>query len=323
MITLDAHQTAQLLPYPQLADGIEAMLMEMRSGTARAPERLHFPLTEPERGRRTGVLLVMPAVNRDVAMTKHITVHPENCRAGKPSIIGEVMVFDPHTGERQMLLDGPTVTGRRTAAVTLFAASKFAPRPKGPVLIVGAGVQARAHLEAFAAGMGTRHFMIFSRSPERAHALADHAATLGVEATVVDAIEPVLNTVSIVITATTSSEPVLPDSDVTRWRDDIFVAGVGAFRPDMRELPPQLCRDAAVRGTLVVDTWEVKHEAGDLLHAAIDWGRAAPLMDAIITPDRFRSSGPVLFKSVGYALWDLAAVLCARANLAKDGVPAA
>ncbi|MBN9113850.1 MAG: delta(1)-pyrroline-2-carboxylate reductase family protein, partial [Pandoraea sp.] len=157
----------------------------------------------------------------------------------------------------------------------------------------------------------------------RAHALAEHAATLGVEATVVDAVEPVLNTVSIVIAATTSSEPVLPDSDVLRWRDDIFVAGVGAFRPDMRELPPQLCRDAAVRGTLVVDTWEVKHEAGDLLHAAIDWGRAAPLLDAIITPDRFRSSGPVIFKSVGYALWDLAAVLCARANLAKDGVPAA
>lgn len=320
MITLDARQTAQLLPYSPLADAIEAMLMEMRSGTARAPERMHFPLTDnaDHRGRRAGVLLVMPAANRDVAMTKHITIHPENCRAGKPSIIGEVLVFDPRTGERLMLLDGPTVTGRRTAAVTLFATRKFAPRPQGPVLIVGAGVQARAHLEAFVAGLGTRHFLIYSRSPERAHALAAHAETLGAEASVVDAIEPVLNNVSIVITATTSSEPVLPDTDAIRWRDDIFVAGVGAFRADMRELPPQLCRDAAVRGTLIVDSWEVKHEAGDLLHAAIDWGRAAPLMDAIITPDRYRSSGPVLFKSAGYALWDLAAVLCARKQLADD-----
>lgn len=317
MITLDARQTAQLLPYPRLADAMEAMLMEMRSGTARAPERVHFALTEPERGRRGSTLLVMPAVNRDVAITKHITLHPENCKAGTPSIIGEVLAFDPRTGERQLLLDGPTLTGRRTAALTLFATRKFAPRPQGPVLLVGAGVQARAHLEAFVAGLGTRHFMIYSRSPERAHALAEHAASLGAEATVVDAIEPVLNNVSVIVTATTSSEPVLPDTDAIRWRDDIFVAGVGAFRPDMRELPPQLCRDAAVRGTLIVDTWEVKHEAGDLLHAGIDWGRAAPLMDAIITPDRFRSSGPVLYKSVGHALWDLAAVLCARATLAE------
>ncbi|GAB3625667.1 ornithine cyclodeaminase [Pandoraea terrae] len=320
MITLDARQTALALPYPQLSEAIESILMEMRSGTARAPERLHFPLVEvgERKGKRTGILLIMTATNRDVAMTKHITVHPENRSLCKPSIMGEVLVFDPHNGERLMLLDGPTVTGRRTAAVTLLAAKKFAPRPQGTVLIVGAGVQARSHLEAFVAGLGSRHFLIYSRSHDRAQALADHAATLGAEASVVETLEPALGSVSIIVTATTSTDPVLPDSDRMRWRDDVFVAGVGAFRPDMRELPPQLCRDAAVRGTLVVDTWDVKHEAGDLLHAGIDWGRAVPLMDAILTPDRFRSSGPVLFKSVGYALWDLAAVLCARASLARD-----
>lgn len=312
MIMLDARQTAQALPYPQLATAIEAMLGEMRAGTARAPERLVFNLGDDKPGKSAGILLVMPASNNQLAMTKHITVHPENGRDGLPVILGEVLVFDARNGERLMVLDGPTLTSRRTAAVSMLAVQKFAPRPNGPVLIVGAGAQARAHLEAFATGLGSRHFLLYSRTRRKTEALAEFAETLGVEATVVDTVEPALNQVSLVVTATTSNKPVLPDASAMRWRDDIFITAMGAFRPDMRELPPQLCREAAVRGSLVVDTWAVKHEAGDLLHAEIDWGRAVPLTDAVLTPDRFRSRGPVIFKSVGCALWDLAAVLCAR-----------
>lgn len=314
MITLDAQQTAQALPYPELANAIETMLTEMRSGSAHAPERLvcHVGNGDGRDGRPGGILLVMPASNRDIAMTKHVNVHAGNARHGLPAIQGEVLVYDANNGKRLMLLDGPVLTSRRTAAVSLLAARKFAPRPRGPVLIVGAGVQARAHLEAFAAGLESRHFMLYSRTRANAQALANHAQTLGVEATVVDSVEGALQSATVVVAATTSTAPVLPDSGAMRWRDDIFIAAVGAFRPDMQELPPQLCRDAAVRGTLVIDTWEVKHEAGDLLHAGINWSRAVPLVDAVLTPDRFRAGGPVLFKSVGCALWDLAAVLCAR-----------
>lgn len=321
MIMLDARQTAQALPYPPLAAAIEAMLIEMRAGTARAPERLVFKVGD-DASKSTGMLLVMPACNRDLAMTKHITVHPDNGRHGLPVILGEVLVFDAHNGERLMVLDGPTLTSRRTAAVSMLAAKKFAPRPGGAVLIIGAGAQARAHMEAFAAGLGSRHFLLYSRTRRKTEALAEYAETLGVEASVVDAVEPALSQVSLVVTATTSHRPVVPDAGVMRWPDDIFITAVGAFRPDMQELPPQLCRDAAVRGSLLVDTWEVKHEAGDLLHAEIDWGRTVPLMDAVLTPDRYRTRGPVIFKSVGCALWDLAAVLCARQH-GEDAAPAA
>ena len=53
------------------------------------------------------------------------------------------------TGQRALVLDGPTVTARRTAAVSLLAAQRLAPGSDGPLLIVGAGAQAQAHLEAF------------------------------------------------------------------------------------------------------------------------------------------------------------------------------
>ena len=71
------------------------------------------------------------------------------------------------------LLDGPTVTARRTAAVSLLAAQQLAPRRDGPMLIVGAGVQGRAHLEAFHEGLGLRSVKIASRSPGSAQALAE------------------------------------------------------------------------------------------------------------------------------------------------------
>jgi ornithine cyclodeaminase len=50
---------------------------------------------------------------------------------------------------------------------------------------VGAGVQGRAHLDAFHQGLGTTEVKVASRTPESAHALVAHARTLGMHAEVV------------------------------------------------------------------------------------------------------------------------------------------
>lgn len=317
---LDAAQTAARLPYPELAVAIADMLGELRAGTAMAPPRLALPVGDvtaasPE---GEGTLLVMPARNADLVMTKNITVHPGNPARGLANILGEVVVADAHTGVRLALLDGPTVTGRRTAAVSLLAAQRFAARPDGELLIVGAGVQATTHLEAFAAGLPLRRVWLHSRTADKAHALAAHARGLGLEAEVLESaageIEAVLDRVSMVVTVTSSRTPVLPDLDAGCWRDDHFIAAVGAFRPDMCELPPALCRGAAQAGRLLADTlFGIEDEAGDLLQAGIDWAAVQPFETAILAADaiRARTGSPLVFKSVGYALWDLAA--CALA----------
>ncbi|WP_006577911.1 delta(1)-pyrroline-2-carboxylate reductase family protein [Cupriavidus sp. HPC(L)] len=316
---LDAAQTAARLPYPDLAVAIADMLGELRAGTAMAPPRLALPVGDVSAAapEGEGTLLVMPARNADLVMTKNITVHPGNPARGLPNILGEVVVADAHTGVRLALLDGPTVTGRRTAAVSLLAAQRFAARPDGELLIVGAGVQATTHLEAFAAGLPLRRVWLHSRTADKAHALAAHARRLGLEAEVIDSagdIDTVLARVSMVVTVTSSRTPVLPDLAAGCWRDDHFIAAVGAFRPDMCELPPALCRGAAQAGRLLADTlFGIEDEAGDLLQAGIDWAAVQPFETAILAADaiRARSGSPLVFKSVGYALWDLAA--CALA----------
>ncbi|WP_423192614.1 delta(1)-pyrroline-2-carboxylate reductase family protein [Cupriavidus sp. H18C2] len=310
--TLDAAATAARLPYPELARAIASMLGELRAGTAMAPPRIALPVGDAAQGQ--GTLLVMPACNRDIVMTKNITVHPDNPSRGLPNILGEVLVADAHTGQRVAMLDGPTVTGRRTAAVSLLAAQSFAADPDGELLIVGAGVQAQTHLEAFIAGLPVRKVWLQSRTRDKAEALAAQARLLGVAAEVVDDVAAVLPRVSMVVTVTSSRSPVLPDLDSGLWSDRHFVAAVGAFRPDMCELPPQLCRTASAAGRLLADTlFGIEDEAGDLLQAGIDWQTVQPFETAILQADalRARAGSPLVFKSVGYALWDLAACILA------------
>jgi ornithine cyclodeaminase len=314
LIPLDAASTAARLPYPELAAAIADMLGELRDGTAMAPPRIALTVGDAQDGE--GTLLVMPARNRRLVMTKNITVHPDNPRRGLPNILGEVVVADAHTGERVAMLDGPTVTGRRTAAVSLLAAQRFAAQPDGELLIIGAGVQAQTHLEAFVAGLPVRRVWLHSRTRDKAEALAAHAGTLGVgvEAAVVDDVAAVLPRVSMVVTVTSSRSPVLPDLGSGLWRDDHFIAAVGAFRPDMCELPPGLCHAASASGRLLADTlFGIEDEAGDLLQAGIDWATVQPLETAILEADviRARAGSPIVFKSVGYALWDLAACVLA------------
>ena len=89
------------------------------------------------------VVLTMPATDGEIAVVKTITVHPAN--RDRPVIQGEITVLEAATGRRLGVLDGPTVTARRTAAVSLLAAKRLSPPEDGPLLVIGAGVQARAH----------------------------------------------------------------------------------------------------------------------------------------------------------------------------------
>lgn len=286
-------ETAARLPYRALAAEIATLL---RDPAVQVPPRLVQPLPGG------GSLFVMPALDGRIAITKLISYTPANTGTSRPAIQGDVVVFDIATGERRLVLDGPTVTARRTAAVSLLAAQTLAPNPRGPLLVVGAGVQGRSHLEAFAAGLDVKDVRIASRSATSAQALAAHARTLGLRAQVVRDPDAALAECPLVVTCTPASGVVLR----AQPRPDAFITAVGAFTPRMVELAPELCRELAASGTVVVDTRDADHEAGDLLYAGLDVTPFATLQDAL-QKQKDRPQGPVLFKSCGWAGWDLAA----------------
>ncbi|TSE30028.1 Delta(1)-pyrroline-2-carboxylate reductase 1 [Tepidimonas thermarum] len=304
---LDAAATAAALPYPALADAIASLLHD--DGVT-VPPRLVQPLPGG------GSLFVMPANDAAVAITKLITFVPDNPAHGRPAIQGDIVVFDVRTGTRRALLDGPTVTARRTAAVTLLAARHLARHREGPLLIVGAGVQGRAHLEALATGLGVRAVRIASRTAASADALVAHARALGLHAQRVDDANAALAACPLVVSCTSAQAVALH----ARPRADAFVAAVGAFTPRMVEWAPDVCQHLAATGTLVVDTRDADHEAGDLLQAGLDVAALPTLADVVRNTPAWqrarRPDGPVFFKSCGWAGWDLAAARCVLAGLA-------
>lgn len=296
MKVFNEQQTADLLPYPELASAIGKYLALRRDGEVTVPERIAVPL------QHGGVLLTMPAADERIAMTKLVTVHPENHAHNLPTIQGEVVVMDAHTGERHGILDGATVTGRRTAALSLLAANVLAPDNHGPLLVVGAGTQAKTHIEAFVAGQGVTEVICCSRTQSNSEKLAAYARTLGVEATVVATPAEARDRATLIVTATTATSPVID------WEldDGVFLAAVGAFTPAMTELAPATLGAANL---VAVDTLEsIQTEAGDFLNAVaagnLAWADVQEL-DQLLSPTNH--GGAVIFKSVGHALFDLAA----------------
>ena len=297
MKVLDAAATARALPWAGLLQAIEQTLIDAAGGHVQAPARWVLPLAPAT------AWFIMPAwltqEAGDLAAIKLITYATDNPGQGLPAILGDVLVLRASTGQRLALLDGPTVTARRTAAVSLYAARHLAPRPTGPLLVVGTGVQALSHVQAFTEALGVDEVWVRGRTEAAAHSFCQTLHQRGLIAEVATDLGAALTRCPLIITAT-SAQAVCLRGQVL---DDAFIAAIGAFKPDMIELDPALSRDIAARGQIVLDSAAARHEAGDLLAAGLDLAAMPVLADH---PPR-RDGGPVLFKSCGSALWDLAA----------------
>ncbi len=303
---LNAQQTLDALPYLPLAAEIARLLQD---SSVQVPPRMVQSLPGG------ASLFVMPAHDARLAITKLITFTPANAGTGRATIQGDVVVFDVATGQRCLVLDGPTVTARRTAAVTLLAAQRLAAAPLGSLLIIGAGVQGRAHVEAFVTGLGVRQVFVHSRSASSAQALVQHAQSLFQQlgmadgrASAVASPAEVLAQCTLVVTCTPARAQVLHSPALLH--PQVFISAVGAFTPHMAELAPGVVQHFAQQGRIVVDTIDAAHEAGDLLQAQINVPGCATLQQCLGAP---QPSKPTLFKSCGWAGWDLAAArLAAR-----------
>jgi 1-piperideine-2-carboxylate/1-pyrroline-2-carboxylate reductase [NAD(P)H] len=305
--------TSTALPYLRLAQSSEALLQDK---DVVVPARLVQALPGG------GSLFVMPAHDAKLAIAKLITFTPANVGTGRATIQGDIVVFEIASGRRINLLDGPTVTARRTAAVSLLAAQKLttlraSAMAHGPMLIVGAGVRGRAHLEAFRAGLGIDEVWIHSRRETSANALVAHAQTLGMTAQRVTDIKAALLACPFVVSTT----PALAVTLRAYPRDDSFIAAVGAFTPKMVEWEASICQRLARHGNIFVDSRDADHEAGDLLQAGLDVSQFASLADIVNRPTdlpALKKDGPIFFKSCGWAGWDLAAARCVQKELLSD-----
>jgi ornithine cyclodeaminase/alanine dehydrogenase-like protein (mu-crystallin family) len=295
---LSEHDVRRLLP---VADCIEPMA-EVLAALARG--ELYNPLRSvvlpPGAETFMGLMPAYRATPAPVYALKVVCIAPGNSARGLDSHQGFVALFDGVTGETRALVNAAAITAIRTAAVSAVATRLLA-RPESRTLaILGAGVQARAHLEAMRAVLPFDRVRVWSRTPGRAAELdgVEEAASA----------EEAVRGADVVVTATSAREPIVR----REWlAGGAHVNAVGSSVSTTRELDTATMAAAA----LFVDRREsTVNEAGDYLF---------PLAEGAIGPERIRGelgellngtvdgrrSGAELtvFKSLGLAVEDLAA----------------
>lgn len=219
---------------------------------------------------------------------------------GKP--FGIVAVFDDE-GACTGLVDGPTLTAIRTAAGAGLATRILARPDSRTLAMLGAGAMAFDQARAVQEVRAIEDVLVWSRDIANAHALAERVGGRAV-ATPDEAVAAA----DVISTATPSRAPLFSASSV---RPGTHINAVGAFTPEMCEIPPETVRDAMV---IVDDVAAAEEEAGDLLQA--DRVPDGTVADLLAGRHRGRS-GPLevtFFKSVGIASQDVAAGAAALAR---------
>lgn len=240
---------------------------------------------------------------------KLVTVFGENHKKQLPSHMATIVLLDPDTGALLALMDGRYITEARTAAVSAISARFLARAEASKLAIIGSGVQARSHLEAFQHVRRLSEVRIWSPS-ERSrqqfvHDMSGHVAVPIVAAATAEA---AVRDADLIVLVTSSPTPVIEDAWVA---NGAHVVCVGACRPTQQEMPPQL----VARSRLFVDSSAAALvEAGDIV-----MNIAAGLFDAshvrgelgelILGRIGGRASADeiTVFKSLGMAVEDVVA----------------
>ena len=121
----------------------------------------------------------MPAFGDGGVGVKLVTLTPANPERELPFIGAVYVLFDATTQTPEAILDGAALTALRTAAVSGLATRHLANPDADRLVIFGAGVQARSHLDAMLAVRPIEHVTVVSRTLPRAKALVDLARDEG------------------------------------------------------------------------------------------------------------------------------------------------
>jgi ornithine cyclodeaminase len=246
-----------------------------------------------------GTSLVMPGRLDDVMAVKVVSTIP-----GSPSGLVVVFALD---GTPFGLVHGPTLTAIRTGAVSGLATAMLAPRTVSTMAMLGAGAMAFDQVAAVRAVRQIDRVLVWSRDRSNARLFAE---MVGGEP-VADPNEAVAEA-DVVSCATPSTQPLFSDDVV---RESAHVNAIGAFTPEMVELPAGLLERAYV----VVDDLEAAAaEAGDLIQA----GRApnTTLREMLAGNSPEIGEDVTVFKSVGVAAQDVAAAHLALVNADRLGL---
>ena len=295
---LDEGKVRRLLRIDDLIAAMRKVLAEFSAGKWQQPVRGVL-------AQHDGFFGVMPASGESMGI-KMVTFYPGNIEL--PTHMAVIALFEPKTGQPLALMDGGYITEMRTAAVSAVATDALAPRDARVLAILGAGVQAQAHLEVLPHVRRFEEVRVWNHHPEKARRFAEEHGVRAME------LEPAVRDADVIVTATSAREPILKGE----WlKAGAHVNAVGASRPDWRERD-----DAAMRNVVIVDSYEgARKESGDVI---LSGARPFAELGEILNGTKSVQPGATtIFKSLGMAVEDVAAarLVYDAARQGRDGAP--
>jgi ornithine cyclodeaminase/alanine dehydrogenase-like protein (mu-crystallin family) len=293
LLVLNHHEVETMLTMPECIREMEGALKDLAAGKAANPLR---SIIRAEGS--SGFFGLMPAFRGDYGL-KEVCVFPGNPARGLDTHLGGVILHDRETGAPKAIMNASAITAIRTAAVSGVATKLLARKDAHVLAILGGGVQAASHFRAIPVVRDIREVRVFSRGEVN--------PTKFKGCRVVKSAEEAVRGADIVVTATSSREPVIRRD----WLSPgTHINAVGSSVPTSRELDSATMAASA----LFVDRRESTiNESGDYLFAVRE-GAIGPdhiraeLGELLLGKAEGRRSAEeiTLFKSLGLAVEDLA-----------------
>ncbi|MFF2130156.1 ornithine cyclodeaminase family protein [Streptomyces olivochromogenes] len=289
--------------YPDVLEPVAAALRDYSRGLGDSPAAVFAP------AGREGDVHVKSAwlPGRPVFTVKVASWFLERARRGGTPGSGVIAVFDASTGDlRALLEDEHHLSDIRTAAAGALAARTMARRASRVLGVVGSGTQAYLQTLAIADELPIRDVRLWGRRETQVQSLTQalHARRPDLRVVAVDSAQSACAGADVLVTATSSTEPLVEASWLT---PGMHINAVGADDPTKAELS-QGCLRRADR--IVVDSRELTAIHGDLSRLPEnDRGRPAELGEVLAgsAPGRENDGEITICKLIGLGVQDLAA----------------
>jgi ornithine cyclodeaminase len=288
------------------------LILKIKQGFAtqniRVPMRHHHDFPNPKVGSDTTVLL-MPAWHPGKeGGVKIVSINPDNAQFGLPSIQGVYILMDAINGSVKAVIEGKSLTAKRTAATSALASSYLSNENASTLLMIGTGALSFNLIKAHASVRPIKEVFVWGRSLERAQEVCDRFKNEKFKISTIDSIEEKMTNVDIISCATLSRTPLVLGKNLQAGQ---HIDLVGAYKTDMREADDEVIKRASV----FVDTMQGGlKESGDIV---------IPLKNGTLktkdikgdlyglcsgsNPGRVAENEITVFKSVGHAIEDLVA----------------
>ena len=248
-----------------------------------------------------GDFRAMPASLESYAVLKWIGVFPNNKKFKLPTTIGTLLLNDRFTGKPLMAMDCTTLTAYRTAATSAIAAKYCAPKAKN-FAIIGCGLQAKYHINAYNEVFGTNIDIQFYDRSQKTQ--TDMMRWLGANFAASsygrnDSVKQAVRDADVVTTLTPSTKPYL---DIHDLKSGCHVNAVGADAVGKRELMTNVIDGSA---NVICDDIEQALHSGELQYNV--WPNLEiNNIGSVIKNKKAPNKGISVFDSTGVAIEDIA-----------------